>query len=95
MEADRSEPRLPSTADGSGMSSEDLARWVADSPPKRLSRGGVRWRALYVRALRAIRMTRNEALEEAHDIALAIDSNRGNEKMIAESIRKLKVEVYD
>lgn len=33
---------------------------------------------------------RNEALDEAAQIALAIDSGRGNEKEIAKAIRELK-----
>lgn len=35
---------------------------------------------------------RKEALEKAADIALAIDSNRGNEKEIASAIRRLAAE---
>lgn len=68
------------------MTIEELACWIADSPPKRLARGGMRWRALHDRALKAL----NEALENAAEIALAIDSERGNEKEIARAIRALK-----
>lgn len=32
----------------------------------------------------------NNALDQAHDIALAIDSGRGNEKEIAKAIKALK-----
>lgn len=68
------------------MTPEELACWIADSPPKRVSRGGLRWRALHDRALKAI----HETLEHAAEIALAIDSGRGNEKEIANAIRRLK-----
>ena len=38
----------------------------------------------------AIRYAKNEALEQAAEIAEAIDSERGNEKEIARAIRNLK-----
>ena len=40
--------------------------------------------------IEAIRAAENEVLERAAEIALAIDSNRGNEKEIANAIRRLK-----
>ena len=68
------------------MTPEELACWIADTTPGRLVHGSLRWRAIHDRALRAIRGT----LEHSAEIALAIDSGRGNEKEIASAIRALK-----
>ena len=71
------------------MTPEERACWIADGGKgRRLARDGKRWQYLHDRALRAIR----ETLEHAAEIALAIDSGRGNEKEIAQAIRALKDE---
>ena len=74
------------------MTHDELACWVADTTPGRLAHGSVRWRALHDRALQAIEMIEEGTLNRAADIALAIDSGRGNEKEIASAIRALKGE---
>lgn len=68
------------------MSPEELACWIADAPPMRLSRAGVRWQSLHDRALQAIRGTLERAAEVAYDTA----HNGGDGEKIAAAIRQLK-----
>ena len=65
------------------MTIEELACWIADA--RRLTPGSFRWRATHDRALKAL----NETVEACAEIALAIDSGRGNEKEIARAIRQM------
>lgn len=66
------------------MTIEEFACWIADAP--RSTPGSHRWRGRHDRVLSAL----NETLEACAEIALSIDSGRGNEKEIAKAIRRLK-----
>lgn len=70
------------------MTPEDRAKKVCSDPVAMLD---ARWAVDAVAAV--IRGAENDALEQAAEIALAVDSQRGNEKFIAESIRALKHEL--
>lgn len=49
--------------------------------------------AVFSKLVNDIKMLLNDELKACHDIALAIDSNRGNEKAIAKFILERQLEI--